>query len=126
WPRGERQAVPDAGSGVGGAEFRQPALGFLHSALVGLVRDDSLVQVDGLGALAEVTVVESGGPQTGVVLRGGVPLDAALEVDGGPAVLVIEDLALVQVAELVRGVADLVAGRVLVKELFELQGGADL
>src|SRR5262245_46308512 len=89
-------------------QFQQPLLGILPAALVGLARHRLAVQLDGPGPLHEGLLVQPGRTQPGVELGGRVPLEAALEVEDGPLRL-FENLALVEVAELVGGVAAAVA-----------------
>src|SRR5260221_4990666 len=84
------------------------ALGLLHAGRVGLVRLDQVVQVQRLRAVFQFPIVQTGRPQAGVVLRRRGPLETPLVIRRRPLVLA-ERPALVNVAEVVRGVADPVA-----------------
>src|SRR5439155_23144377 len=72
-----------------------------------------------MAPFVEVFVVQPGRAQAGIELSIGVPLKAALVIDGRPPVLLIR-FVFVNVAELVGGVVDLVAlgitGQELLKE----------
>src|SRR5437899_2894907 len=79
-------------------QFRQTLLGFGDVLGIGLVRGDFAVKLDGAGALLQMLVIEMSRPQARVELRVRVPLETALEVLSGPAVLLV-GLAFVNVAE---------------------------
>src|ERR1700693_1698759 len=75
---------------------------------VGFVGGDFSVDFHGAGSVGELLVVNAGGAHAGVGGGLGVPLKTALEV-GGRAAVVFVRLAVVNVAELVGGLIDLVA-----------------
>src|SRR5437879_3224223 len=70
-------------------------------------------------------VVEAGGADAGVEMSVLVPLETALEINGGAGWLLI-GLALVEIAKLVGGVADLVALGIAGQQLLQQQLGAPL
>src|SRR5258708_5342399 len=107
------------------AQLLLPAPRLVHPSLVGLVAGDELVDGGGLATVVQLALVQAGGPNAGVVLGLVVPLVAALEVQRR-AVVLAEGPALVDVAQLVGGVADLVALRMLGEHLLEEQLGAAL
>src|SRR4051812_25132798 len=71
------------------AEVRQSLLGLVDALGVGLAVDDVAVNLDGVVALADVALVQPRRPHPGVVLRLGVPLEAALEVVRRAVVLAV-------------------------------------
>src|SRR5260370_240750 len=105
-------------------EVLQSPLRLLDALRVDLVRHDFPVDLQGPRSLVQL-LVELRRPHSGVELCLRVPLEAALEVLRGAGVLVV-CLALVDIPQLIRGVADLVALRVLRQDLLEEQLGPAL
>src|SRR5947209_1702025 len=106
------------------AEVREPPLRFLPPSLVRLFGRHVLVQLDRPRSITQLSLVEPGGPHPGVERGVRVPLHAPLVISRGPAVL--RRLAVfVNVAELERRVAALVARRILPEQLLQEQLATD-
>src|SRR5262249_50939029 len=95
---------------VGRRQLRQALLGFLDALGVGIVRGHVAVQLGSPVPLHEVLIVNPRGAEARLVTEAGVPLEATLEILSGPAILLV-GAALIDVAELKGGVADLIALR---------------
>src|SRR6266545_3289542 len=114
-----------ANSSAGAAQRLQAFAGLVALAGVGLVRVDLLVQFDGLPTIEHLPVVESGGAHAGIQVRVRVPLEGTLEVGRSTAVLLVR-LVLVDVAELISRISDLITLRILGDQLLKEQFSAAL
>src|SRR5262245_8820383 len=90
------------------AEVGDALLRFLDALWIGFVSGDLAIDFEGALAFFELAVVEVSGAKTGVEMCLRIPLEAALEVEGGTAILAV-GLGLVDIAELVSNVGNLVA-----------------
>ncbi len=93
-------------------------MGFLDALLVRFVSDHIAVELDGMAALVQELIVQPGGAKAGVKLGVRIPLETALIVNRGPTILLVR-LALINIAELIGGVVNLVALRIIGEELLK-------
>src|SRR5438132_7399864 len=84
------------------AQFQEALLGFGDPFGIGFVSGDVAIELDRTAAFLEMLVIQSGGAKAGVELRVRIPLEATLEIERGPAVMLV-GLALVNIAQHVGG-----------------------